>query len=673
MSSYELALHNIFEAGRFKLSTLKPSEWAEQNRIMTSDVSPIPGKFSYENSPYTRDIVDCFAPDNPARIIAVKKGAQIGFTTSVIEPAIGWIISQNPGNILYLVGHDDLVDESVEKIDKLIDSCGIRKLIKPNVNRRKNMKTGDTNRKKEFPGGQLIAGTPNNHKVLRNRSMQFGFVDDWEAAKTSTTQAGSTRKMIEQRFAAYAKKMKLAYISTPEVEQTSNIEPVYLLGDQRKYHIPCPCCNEYIALEWEIQSEKNPNNKAGITWQLDDNNELIPDSVGYLCQKCEGFFDDKNKNELIKRGKWIATAKPSEEGFVSFHISALYAPTFMYGWVKYVRDYMEACPQGQPRDEEKYKAFVNLVLGLTYKAESESLKGTELQNNNTRPYEVGVIPQKLSDRDGNGRIILLTAAADLNGLENDARLDYEIVGWSASGCQYSITHGSIGTFYPGATKVNDTERIKWTYKRHVPYSVWDEFEKVLSSDYFSDDGKPMKVFITGIDTGHYTHHAYPFIDNTNSFVVGLKGLRKEKHTTINKDEKSFKISTEKKNLYLINHNHIKEKLSESMKLKWNEGYDKVQPYGYLNFPSPSQQKYLFKNYYSHWEAEHRVIKESKDGTPAAIIWEKKNSAVQNHFWDVRVYNIAVKDIFIYLFGAESKIKNCDWFDYANAITAHFKK
>ncbi|HEV8512296.1 MAG TPA: phage terminase large subunit family protein, partial [Cyclobacteriaceae bacterium] len=60
-----------------------------------------------------REVVDCLSPSHPARIVAVMKGAQVGFSTGVIENGIGWIISQNPGNILFMSGHELLAEESM--------------------------------------------------------------------------------------------------------------------------------------------------------------------------------------------------------------------------------------------------------------------------------------------------------------------------------------------------------------------------------------------------------------------------------------------------------------------------------------------------------------------------------------------------------------------------------
>ena len=50
------------------------------------------------------------------------KGAQIGMSTGLMES--GWIMANDPGNILFLVGHTDLVPDAVKKIDNMISNSG---------------------------------------------------------------------------------------------------------------------------------------------------------------------------------------------------------------------------------------------------------------------------------------------------------------------------------------------------------------------------------------------------------------------------------------------------------------------------------------------------------------------------------------------------------------------
>lgn len=664
----------ILEASRFLISNLLPSEWNELNRTMTSDVSPFPGPFSYKMTPYLREPVDCMSASHPSRIVAIMKGAQVGFSTGVIEAAIGWIISQNPGNILFLTGHSDLAEEAMNgKIDQMIDSCGIRNLIRPNVLRKKNMRTGDTNKSKEFPGGSLIAGGASNHKLLRQRSVKYGFIDDFDAAKTRTKESGATIEMIEARFTAYADKMKLFYISTPELKQSSNIEPAYLLGDQRRWNIPCPCCGSYIVLQWNVPMQGNTNKIAGMTWELDNQNSLIPDSVGYICQSCGEWFDDSKKYELNLLGEWRPTAKPSKPGYYSYHLSSLYAPPGAYDWEHFVRQYLAANPVNGKQKEDKQQTFVNLCLGETYEPTGEAPKANDLQKY-LRAYEVGLVPEKISIKDGNGKIVLLTCACDLNGVEEDARLDYEIVAWSETGSSYSITHGSIGTFVPREnTRKFKEDRERWTYEHHRPNSVWPEFDKVIDKIYATDTGRNMRILITGVDTGHYTTLAYTYIDRRNSrFVCALKGDKENKYRRFGMDTAKFKKARERSNMYLVDVNLIKDELSSTMKLKWDDGNDEVQPPGFMNYPQSSNGKYLFKNYFSHFESEHRII-ESVAGEGIAAKWEKKSATSQNHFWDVRVYNMALKDIVVAMICQEVKIKNYSWNDYVDICLNRYGK
>jgi len=656
-------LIDILESSRIKISNLKPSEWAEQNIIMPE---PFPGPLSYEKTPYSREIIDRFAPDDPARDIALMGSAQFGKTGSIIIPVIGYIIANDPGNIIMTVGHEDLLPEAMDKIEEMLDTTGLRKLIRPSAQRAKAQKTGDTNTIKQFPNGYLKLSSASNPKIWRQTNYKFGLIDDYEAVKGTSKEAGSQRQLIEKRFTVYAKTYKRLWVSSPELLQNSNIVEVYKMGDQRKFLVPCPCCSAYIELKWTVEGRDGL--VGGITWKVDEKGDLIRDSVGYICQECGGFFTDQNKSDFINRGYWQPTAKPFRPDFFSYHMSSLYSPHGMSDWTYYVYQWLEAHPPGQPRNEKKYQTFLNLNLGEPYEQKGEAPKANELQKN-IRNYEVSVIPEKMSIKDGNGKIVMITCACDLNGNEHDARLDYEIVAWAESGASYSVKHGSIGTFVPRENEKKIKEdRERWTYEPHRPNSVWPDLTKILTQMYDVDTGRKLGIFITGIDCGHYTNHAYNFIDTTNCVVVGLKGKDVDKYIRFGVDLPNFRHAKERTNLYLVEVNQLKDQLADLIKLRWDPGNDEIQPPGFMNFPTPSGGLYLFHNYFTHYEAEHRVI-ESKDGEPAAARWVKKSTAVQNHFFDVRVYNMVVKDILVATVGKEKngKEKDFTWGDYVDTV------
>lgn len=661
-SLYVAQLQSILNAGRVQISRLKPSEWTEQNVVMQK---PFPGKFKYSKTPYTREIIDCASPDHPARWVAVMKGAQIGFSAGVIYPAVGWMIKNNPGNTFITVGAPDLIEKAMEKLDLLIDNAGLRNYIRPQVQRNRMNKSGDTNLKKEFPGGYVTIASANNHKALRQVDLQFGFFDDFESVKSQSKESGDTRKLLEQRFAAYADTHKIFYISTPELKSKSNIEPAYLLGDQRKFLVPCPCCGVFIELKWSVQ---NGDITGGITYKTDDYGKVVSGTVGYVCQMCAGFFTDKSKHELLNNGYWHPTAEPSKAGYYSYHISSLYAPIGMYDWEHYAHNYCEANPINQPRKEGEHKAFVNLCLGETYEPISEQPRA-DMMSGQERPYYPCSIPEKLSISDGNGKIILITCAADMNGTEDDARLDYEVVAWSERGASYSIMHGSIGTFVKGEGSMKiKQDRAKWTYRFGAPNNVWDEFDKIRNRVFDTDTGRKMTIYRTGLDCGYFSNsYAYPYIDKSNPYpniyVSGLKGKGQEEYILFDKDLRYFKDAQERNNLFILYVGRIKDELSEHMQLKW-DNREMPQEYGFMNFPMPHDGMYGFKNYFEHFQSEERVIEANEGGTGVAACWKKKNSTVANHMWDCRVYNIAIRQIVVEEVRKILKLPKLTWKEFA---------
>jgi phage terminase large subunit GpA-like protein len=661
--SIQQAFAELIDEASHNVKTITPVRWNEEYRTMSRDITPFPGPFSFERFPYAREIVNRFDPADPAKKIAFQKGAQVAASTSVIEAGIGYRIDVAPCNMLFLTGHEELSREAMnEKVDQLLQSTGLKQLIKPNT---RSNRTGDTATHKEFPGGVLKAGYAGNHKLLRQRSVQVIVVDDFDAAKSVSKESGSTQEMIEFRQAAYYNKMKLFMISTPELKQTSNIEPAFLAGDQRYFYVPCPLCKKELTLMWRHQIDEHE--QAGMTWQVDNKGNLLPDTVGYICPNCAGFFTERNKQNIIEAGYWQPTAAPSEPDYVSYFLNALYTPPGMFDWIRHVRSYLQAYPPNGSIDERRAQTFQNLVLGCTYEEAGSEPVAVSIQKN-VRPYEVGEIPEALSQKDGNGKIVLLTCAADLNGKIEDARLDYEVLAWSESGATYSVQVGSIGTFIPRESEQKEPQdREKYTYELQRSNSVWPVFEEILGQAYKTDNGRRMAIMASGIDApGQFATQAYSFLESTNRNVVALKGKDFDNYVKATQDVSTFKFAKERGDLYLVEVNYCKDMLAQKMELNWKPSEDAAQPAGFMNFPQPAGGYYTYKDFFAHFESEQRVVQSKKDGTGVSYRWVKKPSA-QNHFWDIAVYQMALKDIVLYYVFKEIGQKHYTWSDYVNLI------
>jgi len=659
----------------FKVIKQSPSDWTEENVYLTSDISRYQGYFKYDVSPYSREVMDCLDPSSPVEQVAVMKCAQSGLTQGVIIPGICYIIAENPAPILFMAGDKELVKNSIRtRLDPLIQNSGIAHLIRPNVTRKRNQRTGDTDYSKEFAGGQLIAEGTKNADKMRQFSVKYIFADDWEAAPTNDKDEGSIRKLVEARATSYGNMAKKFYISTPAIEQTSNIEPVFKQGDQRKWHWECPHCKTDIPIEWRV--EKEDGSYAGIKFKTNEKGVLDEKSVHYECQECGGEILEKNKYSLNLKGKWIPTAKPLRPQYRSYYINALIIPPGFTSWVDLVYEWLEANPKDGVVDTGKLQTFLNVRLGKTYRKTGETPKVNQLMKN-TCGYAPGIIPSETSIEQGNGDILLLTLACDLNGImennNHDVRLDWELVAHSQSGATYSVDHGSVGTFKRERDKTSkerktDGDRVRWTYAHGMRNSVWPIFKELMNKSWETEDGRSMQPQITIVDTGYFTRLAMSFVSQCKaegSLIYAIKGIVETDYRRVQKDTSPIRQSKENKNLFLLEVNQLKDELSDYMKLQ--PGADGYQPEGFMNFPQPQNGKYLMKSFFHQFESERRV-EDIKEGQVVGFKWEKKNSTVQNHFFDVRVYNIAARYIFLYLLAKEEKVRVIVWGEFADAVS-----
>lgn len=674
MENWEQQLNDLLDFAQHSISDMLPSEWAEQHMVIKD--GKYQGPLSFNLTPHFREALDCTSPYHWANRIAWMGAAQMGKSKALIEPLIAFRISEHPCKILYLTGHSELSEESMQKLDNAIDNAGLRPLIFKQTLNKKSAQTGDTLKKKEFPGGELIAGSATNHNLLRQRDPQVVIVDDSDAASKSSAKTGSTVSLIEKRTNSYGKDKKIIYVSTPQQEHNSIVYEIYKEGDMRVREIPCPCCGVFIDLRWE-----------NFVWEWDDEKKtLVQGSVQYVCQECKNHFDEANKYEWNLVGQWRPTQERKDPYTVSFWLPGWYGMPGADDWEHIAREYLKACPPGQPKDRRLYQAWLNVTAGWPYADESEEIKAGDLQKKNINNYEIGTIPEKLSVKNGNGRIVLITCGADLNGVMENGRLDYEIVGWSENGSSYSIMHGSIGTFKPAVLrrkkdKEDEVVTDWWTYEENKPLSIWTEFEKVLTRSFpvdICDGDRPriMSVGITALDTGYFKTHAFNFIDkmvNKGIFVQGVKGKGDGEYSVLsdglNVIEFDKRVITKGRetldNLWVIEVGYVKDRLATQMQLNWKKDVEE-QPSGYLNFPHAAGGLYEWEGFFEHYESEKRVLTANRNETNVVAAWKKKRTDSQNHFFDCRIYNMSAKEIWILVLREKYKMPTLNWATYVEA-------
>jgi phage terminase large subunit GpA-like protein len=247
-----------------------------------------------------------------------------------------------------------------------------------------------------------------------------------------------------------------------------------------------------------------------------------------------------------------------------------------------------------------------------------------------------------------------------------------LIAHTSKGVTYSVEHGSIGTFKRTRKKSvsereNESNRDKYTYQFGQTFSVWPYLMELIQKNWIGQSGNAYDVDITIIDTGHFTKLSYDFIKScTNNMVIGIKGYGQDEYRKLTKDTPIVKRSAEMQGyLYILQVNQLKEILASNMKLKM--GMDGFQPTGFMNFPMSEKGKYAMKSYFSHFESEHRVP-EMKNDVEIGFAWKKKNSSIENHFFDVMVYNMAAPYVYIdILRRSSSKYSKLTWEDFVQLM------
>lgn len=651
-----IRLEEILDATLILKTNMRPSEWYEANMVMPAG-GPFPGPIRYDRTPYWREPVDCSDPNHPARDVTIMGPAQMGKSIMVLNPIVGFSIALDPCNILFLTGHSDLTKGAMMKIEFMIQNTGLSPLIMPSVMKAKNSRTGDTLGQKEFRGGDLKSGSITNHNLMRQNTVKKSIADDLDAGKMDKADTGDTVEKIKTRSKAHENDCKRYWVSTPQIKGRSLIEKQLLKSDKRNWMVECPKCGtSEKRINLKMPHKVNDKDLAGLTWKLDNGGRVEFNSVGYICQLCSAYFKDTNKFELLLSGIWIPTKEMDEIYHYGFEINGLYAPHGMTSWYTLASKHNILAPPDRPRNEKEWQVYINDDIGELYDPPTEQPKATDLMKK-VRNYEIGIIPEALSEMDGNGDILLVTLAADCNGTLNDARIDYQIKAWSRNGARYSVKAGSLGTFIPNQSadqKAKET-REKWTYELNRPNSVWKLMDEVLKTPLKTDTGRQMKIFISGIDAGYLDSHVFNYIDRAPHSILGLMGDKENEMVRVQENMPVFKQATSRHNLFMVNVNAIKDRVANRMKLPWDQKNDVSQPHEFMNFPNYPP------DFFFQYESEER-----RENDKGYYGWQKKGPTVQNHFWDTEVYSDAVVEILLWrLFKKGLKEEVFTWQHYAS--------
>lgn len=437
------------------------SEWADNYRQLPADAAE-PGQWRTSRTPYAKEIMDAFSQNDIHRVV-VKSAAQVA-KTEILLNVIGRYAHLDPCSILLVNPTIEMSEDfSKARLSKMIqDTKVLTPLFYGNG---ANAKTRDSNQtilSKFFTGGRLVLGGANSPAGLASRPIRILLCDEVDRFAVSAGAEGDPVDLAAKRMTTFWN-YKMGLFSTPTNEGASRIDIEYLAGTQEEWQHKCPNCGEYHSLDYRNMIVDYTENK-----DADGNKTVIVKSVKWQCPDCGLEFDER----AIKTSpqKYVAQNPDAiHNGIRSFWLNGFSSPWLT--WAGIMREWLEA--KGLSSRE---KVVYNTRFGLSYKLTGEyDDENVFLERREDYPAE---LPQG---------VLLLVGAVDVQA----NRLEYEIVGYGVNEERWGILRGVV---------------------RGQPTQIetWNELDLILDREFHFQNGVPLKVSRTFIDSGYSTRSVYEY-------------------------------------------------------------------------------------------------------------------------------------------------------------------
>jgi phage terminase large subunit GpA-like protein len=554
---------------------LTVSEWADKHRRLSSKASAEPGPWRTSRTPYLQEPMDCLSSNSAVQRVVMMFAAQTGKTEAGAN-WLGYVIDHAPGPMLMVQPTVDMAKRlSKQRLESLINDTPV---LSEKIAPARSRDSGNTMFSKEFPGGMMILTGANSATGLRSTPCRYIFCDEIDAFPSDVDGEGDPVSLAEKRATTFARR-KILLTSTPTVKDFSRIEAEYERSDQRRFYVPCPCCNVMQWLKW-----------PQLKWE---NNEAS--TAAYECEVCHERFTEIHKAAMLRRGEWRATA-PSNGKTAGFHLSGLYSPLGWLSWAEMVDDFLRA-----KTDAPMLKSFVNTRLAETWEEDFASKVSADGLLERCEHYQAAMVPE-------GG--LALTVGVDVQ----DNRLAISVWAWGREEEGWLLDHQEI---------YGDPSRQE----------LWKQLDEVVLREWPHAVGPAMRPDVVAIDSGgHFTAEVYQYArERGRQGVVAIKGQSQRGKPPIGKGstvDVNYQGRTLKRGalVYPVGGDTVKTTLFG--RLKHNE-----QGAGFLHFHMGTTGEY-----FEQLTAEKQVLRYNRGGFPTRE-WVKKPSA-RNEALDCLVYAYA---------------------------------
>jgi phage terminase large subunit GpA-like protein len=427
------------------------SQWADEQRILSSKASALPGRWVTARSPMLREPMDCMSAMSSVREMVAVLPIQFG-KSEIETNIIGYTMCEDPGPIMVVLPGEVSMNKFInQKLNPLLEETpACAEALTSTASRN----SSNTRGFKDFAGGQLYMEHTGNAKRLKSTSARLVLVDEYDSVASSLPTGDDPDALLDGRNSAFPATSKRASVGTPEVKGLSRLEAKYEKSDQRLYHVPCPHCGHMHPLTWE-----------GFHWATGADGRVT--RAWCVCPECGAEIDEHHKDRMVDRGEWVP--RFPERSIRGYRANFLYY-RFALGprWAEMAQVWVDA--QG---DIAAIKTFVNDRRAEAWEDPAmRSVKQNAIAER-AEPYLLRHAP---------AGVLVITAGVDTQ----DNRLAVQIVGWGRGMAFWVIDYTEL---------MGDP----------ADDAVWVTLTELLNKPIAHDCGATLRVEAVAIDMmGHRT-------------------------------------------------------------------------------------------------------------------------------------------------------------------------
>lgn len=512
--------------------------------------SPFPGPYNPANFPQNRRIFEVLSPDHSARIIALKKSAQVGGTI-LAQIFLAAKLHLDPGPFLYTHPTEDNATRwartkwrvMIRKVKALASILGMQ------VTRESG--NGLLYQERKDGRGWLQVSGANSANSLSMLSVPDQVQDD--LSKWDKNKAGDPEGQADNRSKAFDE-AKILKISTPLILPGCRITAAFNHGTQEHWEMPCPECQHQHSFEWE-------------NFHVD---EEEPANSHFICPGCGCEIHEHQRDAMVSAGQWVAHNPRPLPGHVSFYIWAAYSKA--ESWTALALAWIKA--KGDPEAE---KNFFNDWLGRAYEVQGDAPAWEGLRDRaEAAGRRRGIVPV-------GG--LLLTLSMDCQ----QDRVECQLIAWGRDLRRWVVDYFVIDGHI---SEIETQARIDTLLKTEWPAAV----------------GRRRTIDLTGIDGNAWTNDVWEWVRRwPQSQVIMTRGERGDTAPPIAlvkklRDAKTGKVLKYARRFFNLG--------VSGLKLGFYRFLTKMDPLelGFVDFPAG-----MGDDYFEQVTSERRVAKQRRDG------------------------------------------------------------